>query len=159
MMGDGEAKGTAASNQAHSPASESFSHPPDSQAKDARNGVSEGPKKPADAYEVYCNETRPILEAKNKDGDGDVNVDEELASGWKDLPEAEKEDFQAKFELATAKEPEPEPEPELEPKEASPEKKDSKADDDKPQTQDEDVEMGNYDTEGDQEGPSGEKAE
>ncbi|CAM1505492.1 Fc.00g111290.m01.CDS01 [Cosmosporella sp. VM-42] len=151
MMGDGEAKGTAASNQAHSPTSESFSHPPDSQTKDARNGVSKGLKKPADAYEVYCNETRPILEAKNKDGDGDVNVEEELASGWKDLPEAEKDEFQAKFELATAKD--------SEPKEATPEKKDAKADDDKPQTQDEDVEMGNYDTDGEQEAASGEKAD
>ncbi|KAF7554263.1 hypothetical protein G7046_g6865 [Stylonectria norvegica] len=169
-VGDADSKAPAAgsftTNQAASPTSETFSHPRDSQAKDSRpNGDSKPADKPADAFDVYYNENLPILEAKAKDSDLEVNFLEELARSWKELPDAQKDEFQAKYELAVAKD--------SEAKEASPQKddkdekddkddkdekddKDDKADEEKPQTQDEDVEMGNYDTE-DQE--TGDKAE
>lgn len=160
MMGEGEGKAQAASSttlRAQSPASESFSHPPETQSKaDQANGVSKSHKKPADAFEVYCSETRPVLEAKDKDeegdgdGDGEVNIEDELASGWKGLSAAEKEEYQAKYERAVAED--------SEPKESS-KQKTEKADEEKTPAQDEDVEMGNYDTEGDQEGQSGDKAD
>lgn len=160
MMGEGEGKASAPTVTAlrpQSPASESFSHPPENQSKaDQANGVSKPHKTPADAYEVYCNETRPLLEAKNKDdegdgdGDGEVNIENELASGWKGLSASEKEGYQTKYEqLVTA---------DSESKEPS-KQKTGKADGEKTPAQDEDVEMGNYDTEGDQEGQSGDKAD
>ena len=68
----------------------------------------------------------------------------------------EKEEYKTKFESMSAKE-------EEEPKEDSPSDKkkehDAKPEDEKPSAQDEDVEMTNYDTEGDHDAPSGDKAE
>ena len=156
MMVDTEGKGGAASSanaQPQSPNSESFSQPPATQTKDGEaNGVSESQKQPADAFELYCNENRDILEAKHKDGEEDLNIEEELSQGWKGLSSEEKEEYQAKFEKATEKAPEP--------KESSVEKKDASAEREKSQQkEDEDVEMTNYDTEGEQEAQSGEKAD
>lgn len=177
MAVDVDAKANAAgsftTNQAQSPVSETASHAADGRAKDRANGVSS--KKPVDAFEVYCDENRAALEAKKKeDGDDDLNVEDELARSWKELPDAEKEEFQTKFEQAVAKEAEKDevssPREEKEDnddKEDKEEKEESEAKDDreeksekadKPQTQDEDVEMGNYDTE-DQDTQAGEKAE
>ncbi|KAF4975858.1 hypothetical protein FZEAL_7414 [Fusarium zealandicum] len=157
MLPDADSKAPAGasftSNPAGSPTSETFSHPPESQSKDGRaNGVSGGAKKPADAFEVYCSEARPALEAKHKDDDGEVNIDDELASSWKELPEAEKEEFQARFEQAAAKSSEPKESPTPEEK-----KEDDKYEESKPTAQDEDVEMAD-DTE-DQDTQAGEKAE
>ncbi|KAH6998575.1 hypothetical protein BKA56DRAFT_568012 [Ilyonectria sp. MPI-CAGE-AT-0026] len=165
--------GSFTTNQAQSPVSETASHAADGRAKNRANGVSS--KKPVDAFEVYCDENRASLEAKKKeDGDDDLNVEDELARSWKELPDAEKEEFQIKFEQAVAKETEKDevssPREEKEDnddKEDKEEKEESEAKDDreeksekadKAQTQDEDVEMGNYDTE-DQDTQAGEKAE
>lgn len=43
---------------------------------------------------------RPVLQAKNKDkiAAGEFRLEEELARGWKDLPEKEKEEFQTRYE-------------------------------------------------------------
>lgn len=96
-----------------------------------------------DAFDLYCEKERPILEDKAKDSD--VNVDEELERGWKELPESDKETYRAKVQDETKEAP------------SSP-KKDSgsgsKLEDDKPEARDEDVEMRNYDTE-DAEPPAG----
>ncbi|KPM43508.1 hypothetical protein AK830_g3075 [Neonectria ditissima] len=191
MAVDVDAKATAGSfttNQAQSPTSETASHPPDNHAKDAHaNGVSGSSKKPADAFEIYCDENRQALEAKKNEGDeDDLDVEDELARSWRELPGSEKEEFQTKFEQAVAKKVEKErlssPKGENEEenddkevddgKEANDDKDDGddkeekedkgeveeKEDDDekndedekseeakKPQTEDEDVEMGNYD--------------
>lgn len=175
MAVDVDAKANAAgsftTNQAQSPVSETASHAAGGRAKNRANGVSS--KKPVDAFEVYCHENRASLEAKKKeDGDDDLNVEDELARSWKELPDAEKEEFQIKFEQAVAKETEkdevssPREEKEDNDKEDK-EKEESEAKDgreeksekaNKAQTQDEDVEMGNYDTE-DQDTQAGEKAE
>ncbi|KAH7162552.1 hypothetical protein B0J13DRAFT_13398 [Dactylonectria estremocensis] len=184
MAVDVDAKATAAgsftTNQAQSPVSETGSHHADGQGKGRANGVT---KKPVDAFEVYCTENRAALEAKKKEeeGDEDLNVEEELARSWKELPDAEKEEFQTKFEQAVAKIDEKEEssrsregkegdednednddkKEEEEEEEAEAEAKDDKEKSEsaeKPQTQDEDVEMGNYDTE-DQDTQAGEKAE
>ncbi|KAH7170453.1 hypothetical protein EDB81DRAFT_752963 [Dactylonectria macrodidyma] len=180
MAVDVDAKATAAgsftTNQAQSPVSETGSHHADGQGKERPNGVS---KKPVDAFEVYCTENRAALEAKKKEEEGeeDLNVEEELARSWKELPDAEKEEFQTKFERAVAK---------IDEKKESSRPRESKEGDEenddndgkkeheeeaeakvdkeksesaeKPRTQDEDVEMGNYDTE-DQDTQAGEKAE
>ncbi|KAJ4170137.1 hypothetical protein NW754_006281 [Fusarium falciforme] len=155
MMPDAEAKapGGASFNtqNAGSPTSETFSHPPESQSKGPRaNGVSKEAKKPADAFELYCSETRPALEAKHKDGDAEVDVESELARGWKELPEADRDEFQAKFEQSQAKSSEPKETP------AEDKKEEEKPEETKPAAQDEDVEMGD-DTE-DQDTQAGEKA-
>ncbi|KAJ4230066.1 hypothetical protein NW759_003427 [Fusarium solani] len=156
MMPDAEAKATGGASfntqNAGSPTSETFSHPPESQSKGPRaNGVSKEAKKPADAFELYCSETRPALEAKHKDGDAEVDVESELARGWKELPEADRDEFQAKFEQSQAKNSEPKETP------AADKKEEEKPEETKPAAQDEDVEMGD-DTE-DQDTQAGEKAE
>ncbi|GKT47948.1 uncharacterized protein ColSpa_08129 [Colletotrichum spaethianum] len=134
-----------------SPSSETFSHTQggDTQASGRTNGVAKPPKRPGNAFELYCADTRPALEEKSKD-DADVNVDEELARGWKDLPDGEKAEFQTRSEeemakyqkdkdafAAKSKSAEPKDEEE---REKSPEAAPAAS-------QDEDVEMANYDTE------------
>ncbi|KAK7416409.1 hypothetical protein QQX98_005225 [Neonectria punicea] len=192
MAVDVDAKATGGSfttNQAQSPNSETASHPADSQAKDARsNGVSGSSKKPADAFEIYCDENRPALEAKKNEGDeDDLDVEDELSRSWKELPGSEKEEFQTKFEQAIAKEAEreklsasKEDKEETDDKEANDDKddgndkeeKEDKEDEEndedknekpdeakKVQAQDEDVEMGNYDDTEDQDTQAGDKAD
>ncbi|KAI5465712.1 hypothetical protein BGZ63DRAFT_349262 [Mariannaea sp. PMI_226] len=114
------------------------------------NGVSKS-KKPADAFEIFADEQRESLEAKKKDGDSDLDVEEELARLWKELPSAEKDEFQTKFEKAVAKAEEEEKKEDSSPKKSNKHDKrdkDSKPEEsDRPNTQDEDVEMANYDTE------------
>ncbi|KND95112.1 hypothetical protein TOPH_00549 [Tolypocladium ophioglossoides CBS 100239] len=150
---DGDAKGGPAGSfkEPASPTSETQSHPPESQAKrgesatGSANGVSKPSRGATSAFDLYCIEERPNLEAKNKeDGDGDANVDEELSRGWDELPEADKDEFRTKLEEMLAKE-----EQHRDGKDAKDSnRKEGKSDgDDKPETQDEDVEMANYDTE------------
>lgn len=184
-MGEGEGKAAGASSanaQPQSPTSESFSQPLASQAKDGEaNGDSKSAKKPADAFELYCEENRAILEAKAKDGEEDVNVEDELSQGWKDLPDAERDEYQSKFEKATEKASEPKESPvekkdtgadgekaqkeEKEEKESKEDKddqddkEDKEDEEDEEDKDDEDVEMTNYDSEADQEAPSGDKAD
>ncbi|KFA63413.1 hypothetical protein S40285_06599 [Stachybotrys chlorohalonatus IBT 40285] len=125
------------SKQPGSPGSESV--PADGKEKGAAraNGVGKAPKKPSNAFELYCEEVRDDFTFKIKETD--LNLEEELARGWKDLPEDLKEEFQAKHDK--------EMERYREEKEAQAQSKESQADTEKPETQDEDVEMGNYDTE------------
>ncbi|KAM7193260.1 Non-histone protein 10 [Naviculisporaceae sp. PSN 640] len=84
-----------------SPSSDTFST---QHHQDGRlNGVhGAAPRKPGNAFELYCDETREALKAKNQakdqDQDGDVNMNEELAQGWEDLPESQKQEFQAREE-------------------------------------------------------------
>ncbi|KAF4951386.1 hypothetical protein FSARC_12943 [Fusarium sarcochroum] len=156
MMADADSKAPAGAsfntNAAGSPTSEAFSHPPEGQSKASHaNGISkDDAKKPADAFELFCLETRPALEDKYKDSEADMNIDDELARLWKELSEAEKDEFDAKFDAIVVKSPEPKETP-------VPEKKDEKPSESKPVAQDEDVEMGD-DTE-DQETQVGEKTE
>lgn len=152
-VNDADAKGGRAGSfkEAGSPTSETQSHPPESQAKrgesatGSANGVSKPSRDATSAFDLYCIEERPKLEeAKNKeDGDGDANIDEELSRGWDELPEADKDEFRTKLEDMLAKE-----EDSRDSKDAEDSnKKRVKSDgDDKPETQDEDVEMANYDT-------------
>ncbi|EFY98736.1 hypothetical protein X797_001779 [Metarhizium robertsii] len=120
------------------------------------NGISKPSKLPKNAFELYCEDARPILEAKSKDGDGDgdgdadadLNVDEELTRAWEDLPDADKEEYETKFEELSKKADEKDDEDEdKDGTEDTPEKEEKAGDADKPETQDEDVEMTNYDTE------------
>ncbi|KAI1212308.1 uncharacterized protein F4807DRAFT_415550 [Annulohypoxylon truncatum] len=91
-----------------SPSSDAFSHSQlDTQKEHGRggtNGVAKRPKRPSNAFEIYCNDTRPILQAQNKEkiAAGEFRLEEELARGWKDLPEKEKEEFQIRYEQELA---------------------------------------------------------
>ncbi|KAI1457163.1 hypothetical protein F4805DRAFT_202664 [Annulohypoxylon moriforme] len=91
-----------------SPSSDAFSHSQlDTQKEHGRsgtNGVAKRPKRPSNAFEIYCNDTRPILQAQNKEkiAAGEFRLEEELARGWKDLPEKEKEEFQVRYEQELA---------------------------------------------------------
>ena len=125
------------------------------------NGSAKAAKPPASAYELYCADARPILEAKNEGGEGDLNIEEELKQGWEDMPEADKDEILAKFEEISKKlddkddademdddEDDDEDDDDVKDKEDksgdADEGDDNKADGD---AQDEDVEMTNYDTE------------
>ncbi|KAI5928427.1 hypothetical protein F4810DRAFT_643600 [Camillea tinctor] len=86
-----------------SPSSDAFSHSQiDSQKDQSRgtNGTAKPPKRPSNAFEIYCNDTRPLLQNEHKDkiAAGEFRLEEELARGWKDLPEKEKDDFQSRYE-------------------------------------------------------------
>ncbi|KAK3302364.1 uncharacterized protein B0T15DRAFT_514408 [Chaetomium strumarium] len=74
-----------------SPSSDAFSG---TQLGDSKaNGVHKGPpKKPGNAFDLYCNDTRPSL--KDKAAEGSTNTEEELSRRWKDLPESQREEYQ-----------------------------------------------------------------
>ncbi|EXF78019.1 HMG box protein [Colletotrichum fioriniae PJ7] len=142
-----------------SPSSETFSHTQggdatqgaDTQASARTNGVAKPPKRPGNAFEMYCADTRPALEEKNKD-DADANIEEELARGWKDLPEGEKEEFQTRSEEEMAKYQKEKDAFAAKSKSAEAKDEDEEERDKSPEpapaaSQDEDVEMTNYDTE------------
>ncbi|KXH34529.1 HMG box protein [Colletotrichum simmondsii] len=142
-----------------SPSSETFSHTQggdatqgtDTQATARTNGVAKPPKRPGNAFEMYCADTRPALEEKNKD-DADANIEEELARGWKDLPEGEKEEFQTRSEEEMAKYQKEKDAFAAKSKSAEAKDEDEEERDKSPEpapaaSQDEDVEMTNYDTE------------
>jgi hypothetical protein len=153
MMPDADAKtpaGASFANAAGSPTSDTFSHPPESQSKpEHANGVSANDaKKPASAFELFCVDRRSDLENKDKDGDGNMNIDDELAQLWKGLPENDKEEFEARYEEIKTAEAKKTP---------VSDKKEDKPSESKPAALDEDVEMGD-DTE-DQDTQAGEKAE
>jgi non-histone protein 10 len=153
MMPDTDTKtsvGASFANTAGSPTSDTFSHPPENQSKqDHANGVSAHDDRiPASAFVLYCRDRRADVENKDKDGDGNMNVDEELAQLWKDLPENDREEYEARFEEMKSAEAKKTP---------VPEKKEDKPSEDKPAAVDEDVEMGD-DTE-DQDTQAGEKTE
>ncbi|KAJ2990532.1 hypothetical protein NUW58_g2900 [Xylaria curta] len=91
-----------------SPSSDGFSHSQlESQKEQGRatNGAAKPPKRPSNAFEIYCNDTRPVLQTAHKDAiaAGEFRLEEELARGWKDLPEKEKEEFQARTTNKTVK--------------------------------------------------------
>ncbi|KAK4239620.1 Non-histone protein 10 [Achaetomium macrosporum] len=75
-----------------SPSSDAFSA---TQLGDSKtNGVHKGPpKKPGNAFDLYCDETRPSLKDKAKEGG--TNMEEELSRRWKDLPDSQRDEYQA----------------------------------------------------------------
>lgn len=96
------------------------------------------PSQADSVFELYCRDARAILEAK--DEAGDINIDEELARGWEQLPDADKDELRAKLDEQVkerrekgSKEPE-------EPRKNS-------GGGAKAEPQDDDVEMIQYDTE------------
>jgi len=97
-----------------SPSSDAYSHsqldPPVEKVRGRRaNGRRvKMPKRPSNAFEIYCNDMRPTLKEQNKEKieSGEFRVEEALARGWKELSDEAKEEFQARFErdLASWKE-------------------------------------------------------
>jgi non-histone protein 10 len=126
-LGDGRA-GSAFIQQGPvtlSPSSDAFSHNPADQSNPPRNstpqaqgskrqlpGTSNGhtnpanlsptpaPRRPKNAFDLYCIELSSILSVKNRKGlaDGTYDLEQELAKGWQSLDAPQKEDFQARFE-------------------------------------------------------------
>lgn len=126
-----------------SPSSETFSHQQDTTTGGA-NGTHKPSEGPATAFELYCREKRPVLKDDVKDPES--TVEEELAQRWKDMPDAERDEFQVKLEeQKTTRSPSAGKNGEVDLTEA-----DKKGDDD--------VEMANYDTE-DQDAPMEKDAE
>ncbi|EQK99124.1 HMG box protein [Ophiocordyceps sinensis CO18] len=129
-----------------SPASESPSQRPESQPKGGKtasaNGVSKSSGPASSAFELYCRDARPVLEAKNETGD--VNVDEELARGWEALPQSDKDELRAKLEEQAK---ERRDKGSKEPQESAKKERKSSAGSAKIEPHDDDVEMIQYDTE------------
>jgi len=165
----GGAAGTSFLGRTHSPSSDAFStQPGDGKPNGSRLFP---PKKPGSAFELYCDERRAEQrldkEDKPKDGDAEDEDEQRLARGWKDLTDSRREEFEARAEDEMAqyqKEKEA-----YEAKEAAKKDDDMDVDSERrgpsasvnaagetPQPQDQDVEMGNYDS--DQE-TQGEKTE
>lgn len=122
------------------------------------NGVRKPSKNqnPKSAFELYCLDARPALEENNRDDECDIDVDEELARAWADLPSAEKGEIQTRFEELSKKpddgddnDDDEKDKPDKDLVDQTPEKEGKPGG--KTDTQDEDVEMTNYDTE-DQDG-------
>ncbi|KAL6867919.1 hypothetical protein J3F83DRAFT_765843 [Trichoderma novae-zelandiae] len=167
--GDGDGDGKPGSTkEPASPASET-----NSQAKRSRpNGVAKSPQPSKTPFELYCEEARPVLEAKERDDkdEADVNIDEELKRDWEELPEAEREEWQAKADqLSKAQEeqeeedkaaadeaenndspkqgsPKAEADPEADPEADHEAEAEAEPEAEKTEAQDDDVEMSNYDT-------------
>ncbi|KAL2255189.1 hypothetical protein VTK26DRAFT_3899 [Humicola hyalothermophila] len=85
----------------HSPSSDALSAAATSTAGKT-NGVHKAPlQKPGSAFDLYSDEARPSLKEKSKDGD-DGNVDEELARRWKELPDAQRDEYQTRADRQMA---------------------------------------------------------
>ncbi len=135
----------------------------DTQSQENTNGILKPPKKPGNAFELYCESVRPELMEKRKDDEGaaESNIEEELEKSWKDLPEKEKEDFENQATEALEKYQKEKEEYTAKTKDADKPAVKSEAGgataEETPQaTRDEDVEMANSDTD---EETQGEKAE
>jgi len=161
--------------QTLSPSSDAFSHGPggdgpahkaarsrDGRANGASPAARAAPKKPAAAFERYCADARPALEAaRAKDEDDGAGIDEELARAWKDLPQSEKDDYEAQYAAALAEYKKAKEEDREEAAEAAA-AANRDADgpgDGTPAAQDEDVEMGTYDTDPEADADMAEKQE
>lgn len=57
------------------------------------------PTKPGSAFDLYCDETRSSLKEKLKEGD---DVEDELSSRWKDLPDSQRDVYQSRAEQQLA---------------------------------------------------------
>ncbi|KAH8909731.1 hypothetical protein BR93DRAFT_975957 [Coniochaeta sp. PMI_546] len=151
-----------------SPSSDAFSHSHShgDLAKSTNGANGKQGKKAPNAFELYCEERRPALLEKAEDDDDEdregraANVEEELARGWKNLSEEERGTYQdladQKREKLTAKKEADAPRSRGDrssssAKPAPQEEGDGGGDAEAPgaedtPAQDEDVEMGNYDS-------------
>ncbi|KAK1756209.1 Non-histone protein 10 [Echria macrotheca] len=162
----------------HSPSSEAFSTQPGERA----NGTSSrAPTKPGTAFDLYCDEARAKGKSKGDGENGDSPEDEQqLRASWKDLAESRREEFEARADDEMAKyekeksayddakaaaaaaskssnnKESDETEMDIDANDRREVSASAKAAGETPTAQDQDVEMGNYDT--DQE-TQGEKAE
>jgi hypothetical protein len=83
----------------HSPSSDAFSAAQQGEGSKT-NGVHKGaPKKPGSAFDLFCDDTRPTLKEDAKEGD---NMEEELSSGWKDLPDTQRDEYQSRADRQMA---------------------------------------------------------
>ncbi|KAH8889289.1 hypothetical protein GQ53DRAFT_690455, partial [Thozetella sp. PMI_491] len=124
----------------------------ESQSQRDTQGSAQASKKDASAFDLYCEGARPaLLEKSKEEGSADLNIEEELAKAWADLPAEEKEDFVARAQAMEDKdEQEKDDAADKEKLSGTPtiqaEAGGAQAEDTPQATQDEDVEMANYDT-------------
>lgn len=131
-----------------SPSSDAFSHShAEASQKDPSqraNGVAKPPKKPSSAFELYCDDHRSAVSSKGED----ANVEDELARGWEDLPEDQREEYKTQEVKAQAqyeKEKDAYAEKEKDKAEAKPEQPAESQAEDTP-ARDEDIDMQTDDT-------------
>ncbi|ROW17497.1 hypothetical protein VPNG_00902 [Cytospora leucostoma] len=131
-----------------SPSSDAFSHShaeaSHKETSHRANGVAKPPKKPSSAFELYSDDHRSALSSK---GD-DVNVEAELARGWEELPEGQREEYknqEAKAQAQYEKDKDAYAEKEKAAQEAKPEQPTESQAEDTP-ARDEDVDMQTDDT-------------
>ena len=83
----------------HSPSSDAYSAAQQGEGSKT-NGVHKGaPKKPGSAFDLYCEDTRPSLKEKAKEGE---SVEEELSTNWKELPESQRDEYQTRADRRMA---------------------------------------------------------
>lgn len=99
--------------------------------KDGETTAAASQVAPADAAEMFKEHLRPKVEAKAKESEEDVNVDEELARAWEELPADEQAEWHTKWSKAFGTD--------------NDENDNDENENDKAETQDEDVEMANDD--------------
>jgi hypothetical protein len=58
------------------------------------------PRRPKNAFDLYCNETRPVLASEHRKeiAEGTYNVEQVLATGWSGLDATSKADFSQRYE-------------------------------------------------------------
>jgi non-histone protein 10 len=143
---DADRKASAdAPNQPGSPQSESQAHPAESQDKDAdaadaENNAESSSKAPASAFDIFCAEVRSKAKAESKDDskdDEELPAEDELKQAWEELGDDEQAVYKARYKREAAED---------EDLQTQEKKKDEPAPS-KADALDEDVEMGENDTE------------
>ena len=96
--GEGDLAQSTGGNEPRSPGSDSFSQTAtqDLGAESQINATDKRMKQPKNAFFLFCDEVRPTIESEEKEEE--VNMDEILESRWKELPDAEKQEYQKRFE-------------------------------------------------------------
>ncbi|TAQ88355.1 hypothetical protein B7494_g3305 [Chlorociboria aeruginascens] len=67
--------------------------------------VSTPPRKPRNAFDLYCNDTRSVMMVQNRQAmaEGTFDIERALAIGWRDLAPEAAEEFHRRFELEKRK--------------------------------------------------------
>ncbi|KAH8805679.1 putative HMG box-containing protein C10F6.08c [Xylogone sp. PMI_703] len=68
--------------------------------KNSNSPAAQPPRRPRNAFELYCNDLRSVLTVKNRKAiaEGKYDVEMELASGWRNLDATEQARFQDRFD-------------------------------------------------------------
>ncbi|KAK4169366.1 hypothetical protein QBC43DRAFT_60976 [Cladorrhinum sp. PSN259] len=84
-----------------SPSSDAFSTQPTNGLYSSRLGAP--PREPSSAFNMYCDANRSSMAEKAEEADDGTSVEDRLESGWKDLDETKREEFETQADEAMAK--------------------------------------------------------